>query len=35
MNQLMPQARKLMGTEDAAEGLKSFVERREAVFKGR
>lgn len=32
---LMPEARALMGTEDAAEGLRSFVERREAVFKGR
>jgi len=28
-------AREVMGTEDAAEGVRSFVERREAVFKGR
>ena len=35
MQNLLPVARKLMQTEDAAEGLKSFLERREAVFKGR
>ena len=34
MQNLLPVARKLMQTEDAAEGLKSFLERREAVFKG-
>jgi len=32
---LMDEARALMVTEDAAEGVRSFVERREAVFKGR
>ncbi|MEZ4230920.1 MAG: crotonase/enoyl-CoA hydratase family protein [Polyangiaceae bacterium] len=32
---LLSQARKLMQSEDAAEGLRSFVERREAAFKGR
>ncbi len=32
---LLVQARKLMQSEDAAEGLRSFVERREADFKGR
>jgi enoyl-CoA hydratase/carnithine racemase len=32
---LMPAARALMSTEDAAEGLRSFVERRPAVFRGR
>lgn len=34
-NELMNEARRLMGTEDAAEGVKSFVERRKAVFQGR
>ncbi|MEL7427665.1 MAG: crotonase/enoyl-CoA hydratase family protein [Bacteroidota bacterium] len=34
MQNLLPVARKLMQTEDATEGLKSFLERREAVFKG-
>lgn len=33
--QLIEQARALMETEDAAEGLRSFVERREAEFSGR
>lgn len=32
---LLVQARALMGSEDAAEGLRSFVERRDASFKGR
>ncbi|MDB4928166.1 MAG: Enoyl-CoA hydratase/isomerase [Myxococcaceae bacterium] len=32
---LMPEARALMASEDASEGLRSFVERREAVFHGR
>jgi hypothetical protein len=32
---LMPAARALMASEDAAEGLRSFVERREAAFRGR
>jgi enoyl-CoA hydratase len=32
---LMDEARRLMATEDAAEGLRSFVERREARFTGR
>ena len=33
--ELLPSARRLMKTEDAAEGVKSFIERRTAVFKGR
>ena len=33
--QLLAHARALMESEDAAEGLRSFVERRDAVFKGR
>ena len=32
---LMDEARALMDTEDAAEGLRSFVERRDARFQGR
>ena len=32
---LMPKLRELMGSEDAAEGLASFVERRQAQFKGK
>ena len=32
---LLEQARALMGTEDAAEGVRSFVERREGKFVGR
>jgi enoyl-CoA hydratase/carnithine racemase len=32
---LMDQARGLMRTEDAVEGVRSFIERREAVFKGK
>lgn len=32
---LMEKTRALMGSEDAAEGMQSFVERREADFKGR
>lgn len=32
---LLPRAREIMESEDAEEGLRSFVERREAVFKGR
>lgn len=32
---LMPEARVLMTTEDASEGVQSFLERREAAFKGR
>ena len=28
-------ARKVMGTDDAAEGMRSFVERREGRFTGR
>jgi enoyl-CoA hydratase/carnithine racemase len=32
---LLSQARALMDTEDAEEGLRSFVERREAEFRGR
>ena len=31
----MTKARGLMATEDAAEGLRSFMERREADFRGR
>jgi len=33
--ELMPAVRELMSTEDAAEGLASFLQRRQAVFKGR
>jgi len=32
---LLPELRKLMASEDAAEGLASFLQRRAAVFKGR
>lgn len=32
---LMPETRRLMESEDAAEGMSSFIERREAQFKGR
>jgi len=32
---MMKPARELMGTEDAAEGVQSFLERRDAVFKGK
>jgi enoyl-CoA hydratase/carnithine racemase len=32
---LLDQARRLMGTEDAMEGMMSFIQRREAQFKGR
>lgn len=32
---LLSQARELMASADAAEGLRSFVERRDAVFKGK
>ncbi len=32
---LLPQARALMETDDAREGMVSFVERREALFKGK
>ncbi len=32
---LLDRARKLMDSEDAAEGMRSFVERREAKFTGR
>ena len=35
MRTLIPTAIDLMKTEDAAEGMMSFIERREAVFKGR
>lgn len=34
MQNLLPVARQLMQTKDAAEGLQSFLERREAVFTG-
>jgi enoyl-CoA hydratase/carnithine racemase len=32
---IMDQTRELMASEDAAEGMQSFVERREAIFKGK
>jgi enoyl-CoA hydratase len=32
---LYPKARELMATEDAAEGMRAFLERREGVFRGR
>jgi enoyl-CoA hydratase/carnithine racemase len=32
---LLERARQLMGTEDAAEGMRSFLERREGVFRGK
>lgn len=32
---LLARARELMGSEDALEGMRSFIERREAVFKGK
>ncbi|MCP4601927.1 MAG: enoyl-CoA hydratase, partial [Proteobacteria bacterium] len=35
MQNLFPELLKLMGTEDVKEGLMSFLERREANFKGR
>lgn len=35
MQEMMDQARRLMASDDAAEGLASFLERREAEFKGR
>ena len=34
-NALLGQARRLMASDDAAEGLRSFVERREGVFTGK
>jgi enoyl-CoA hydratase/carnithine racemase len=33
--ELLTIARELMDTEDAAEGVRSFLERREGEFKGR
>jgi enoyl-CoA hydratase/carnithine racemase len=33
--ELLGEARAIMGTEDAAEGMRSFVERRDGVFRGR
>lgn len=33
--ELVPEIRKLMSTEDAMEGVMSFMQRRQAVFKGR
>jgi enoyl-CoA hydratase len=35
IDELLVIARELMDTEDAAEGIRSFLERREGVFKGR
>lgn len=32
---LLSRAREVMGTEDAAEGVRSFIERRDGVFKGK
>ena len=34
VGKLLDRTRAIMGSEDAAEGVRSFVERREAVFKG-
>jgi enoyl-CoA hydratase/carnithine racemase len=33
--QLVPELRKLMGSEDAQEGIQAFIERRDGVFSGR
>ena len=33
--QLLPEIQALMGTEDASEGIKAFIERRDGVFSGR
>ena len=35
VDELLVIARELMDTEDAAEGIRSFIERREGEFKGR
>ena len=34
-SQLLPKALELMATEDAREGVQSFVEKRKAVFRGK
>jgi enoyl-CoA hydratase/carnithine racemase len=33
--QMVPELRKLMGSEDAQEGIQAFIERRDGVFSGR
>jgi hypothetical protein len=35
VDKLVPELMKLMKSEDTAEGVRSFIERREAKFKGR
>jgi len=35
IGRLLPDLMPIMASEDAAEGVRSFIERREALFKGR